>query len=133
MPLDSITVSLAVLAAVLFVKEVLVPELANSSVCKSTAGSGHAHKQIDSKNSRTNLKTKAVGPAPTTNVNSNSRGGRQLPPSPPSDPLIGNARVMPLEYAWKTFASWSKSYGSYLLSRLYLCGSDINEFVVLIS
>ncbi|KAL5498334.1 hypothetical protein ACEPAH_2476 [Sanghuangporus vaninii] len=36
---------------------------------------------------------------------------RKLPPSPPSDPIIGNARVMPLEYAYKTFGAWMKKYG----------------------
>ncbi|EJD04755.1 cytochrome P450 [Fomitiporia mediterranea MF3/22] len=35
----------------------------------------------------------------------------KLPPSPPSDPIIGNARVMPLEYAYKTFGAWLKDYG----------------------
>lgn len=34
-----------------------------------------------------------------------------LPPTPPSDPFIGHARFIPLEFAWKTFADWKKKYG----------------------
>ncbi|KAI5122653.1 hypothetical protein M0805_007915 [Coniferiporia weirii] len=41
-----------------------------------------------------------------------------LPPSPPSDPIIGNARFMPLEFAWKTFADWSKTYGDVIYASV---------------
>ena len=93
MPLDAVTVSLALIAATVFVKQVLVPEVNNAT--KSAAAT-----------STKKANTKKVAP------DVKMHNGRPLPPSPPSDPIIGNARVMPLEYAWKTFASWSKTYGS---------------------
>ena len=34
-----------------------------------------------------------------------------LPPGPPADPIIGHARIIPIDYQWKTFASWRKKYG----------------------
>ncbi|EJD04870.1 cytochrome P450 [Fomitiporia mediterranea MF3/22] len=34
-----------------------------------------------------------------------------LPPSPPSEPIIGNIRVMPTEFQWKIFADWGKKLG----------------------
>ncbi|KAL5525100.1 hypothetical protein ACEPAF_8969 [Sanghuangporus sanghuang] len=37
--------------------------------------------------------------------------GFPLPPSPPSEPIIGNLRVMPTEFQWKTFAEWGKKLG----------------------
>lgn len=39
------------------------------------------------------------------------KGESNLFPSPPSDPLIGHARIFPQEYPWKTFAEWGKRYG----------------------
>ena len=33
------------------------------------------------------------------------------PPGPKADPIIGHARVMPLEYQWYTFADWGKKFG----------------------
>ncbi|THH08829.1 hypothetical protein EW145_g2435 [Phellinidium pouzarii] len=41
-----------------------------------------------------------------------------LPPSPPCDPFIGNARFMPLESAWKVFAKWSKTYGDVIFASV---------------
>ncbi|THH01886.1 hypothetical protein EW145_g6841 [Phellinidium pouzarii] len=41
-----------------------------------------------------------------------------LPPSPPSDPIIGNARFMPLDSAWKTFAKWTKTYGDVIYASV---------------
>lgn len=41
-----------------------------------------------------------------------------LPPSPPSDPIIGHARYIPLEYSWKTFSAWRKSFGEHALRVL---------------
>ena len=39
-----------------------------------------------------------------------------LPPSPPGDLFIGHALRIPRTYPWKTFASWTKDYGSYIYS-----------------
>lgn len=39
----------------------------------------------------------------------------RLPPSPPGDPIIGHARVVPLEFAWETFYSWKKLFGEIIL------------------
>lgn len=36
-----------------------------------------------------------------------------LPPSPPSDPVIGHARYIPPEHPWKTFAAWRKKFGEF--------------------
>ena len=32
-------------------------------------------------------------------------------PSPPSDPIIGHARHIPLTYSWPLFSEWFKTYG----------------------
>lgn len=40
----------------------------------------------------------------------------RLPPSPPSDPLIGHALKIPLDEPYKTYAEWGKNYGRYLPS-----------------
>ncbi|KAH8116042.1 cytochrome P450 [Phellopilus nigrolimitatus] len=40
----------------------------------------------------------------------NERTGH-LPPGPPADFIIGHARKLPRESAWKTYAEWGKSYG----------------------
>ncbi|KAH8114929.1 cytochrome P450 [Phellopilus nigrolimitatus] len=42
----------------------------------------------------------------------------KLPPSPPSDPIIGNARSMPLEFAYKTFGEWTKTYGDVIYASV---------------
>ena len=42
-----------------------------------------------------------------------------LPPSPPADPIIGHARIIPVDYQWKTFASWRKKYG--------LCTPEVSD------
>lgn len=34
-----------------------------------------------------------------------------LPPSPPGHFLIGHALKIPVEYQWRTFAEWGKTYG----------------------
>lgn len=39
----------------------------------------------------------------------------RYPPGPPADPIIGHARVMPLEYQWYTFAEWGRKFGLYRL------------------
>ena len=39
------------------------------------------------------------------------RAHQALPPSPPSDFLIGHVRRLPLDYQWKTFAHWGKQLG----------------------
>ncbi|KDQ16408.1 hypothetical protein BOTBODRAFT_31081 [Botryobasidium botryosum FD-172 SS1] len=41
---------------------------------------------------------------------SNPRG-LPLPPGPKPDPIIGNARHIPLEESWVTFARWKDTYG----------------------
>ena len=43
------------------------------------------------------------------------------PPGPKADPIIGHARVMPLEYQWYTFADWGKKFGQYSCNDFYLC------------
>jgi hypothetical protein len=40
--------------------------------------------------------------------------GKVLPPGPPTDPIIGHVRSMPLEYAWRTFGEWGKKWGKLL-------------------
>lgn len=35
----------------------------------------------------------------------------QLPPSPPSDPIIGHYRIFPRSYQAEAFFEWSKTYG----------------------
>ena len=35
----------------------------------------------------------------------------QLPPSPPSDPIIGHYRSFPRSYQAEAFFEWSKTYG----------------------
>ena len=43
-----------------------------------------------------------------------------LPPSPPSEPIIGNLRIMPTEFQWKTFAEWGRKLGmTFLRLGLY--------------
>jgi len=42
--------------------------------------------------------------------NSNPRG-LPLPPGPKPDPIIGNARHIPLGESWVTFTSWKEIYG----------------------
>lgn len=53
-----------------------------------------------------------------------------LPPSPPSDPIIGHARRIPQQYPWETFSAWKKAFGelkwsclptSHLSSLTVLC------------
>lgn len=41
-----------------------------------------------------------------------------LPPSPPADPLIGHARIIPLTQPYKTYAEWGKKYGMLLFLSL---------------
>ena len=36
---------------------------------------------------------------------------RNLPPGPTADPIIGHARLIPIDYQWKTFDAWKKKYG----------------------
>lgn len=47
-------------------------------------------------------------------VSFSSPHDNKLPPSPPGDPIIGHARLIPFDYQWKTFASWKKKYGSHV-------------------
>lgn len=39
------------------------------------------------------------------------------PPGPPADPIIGHARVMPLEYQWYTFTEWGRKFGQHFSIR----------------
>ena len=34
-----------------------------------------------------------------------------LPPSPPSEPILGHLRLEPPEFQWKTFSEWGKTVG----------------------
>lgn len=43
----------------------------------------------------------------------NSRRNAHLPPSPPSDPIIGHYRIFPRSYQAEAFFEWSKTYGMY--------------------
>ena len=36
----------------------------------------------------------------------------RLPPGPTKWPIIGNLLIIPKDYAWEVYASWSKKYGS---------------------
>ena len=47
-----------------------------------------------------------------------------LPPSPPSDPIIGHYRIFPRSYQAEVFFQWSKKYGEHLPSR-----SSLHPFV----
>lgn len=40
--------------------------------------------------------------------------GSRLPPSPPSDPIVGHVFRVPQSYAWKTYASWKKTLGKWI-------------------
>ncbi|KAG8986321.1 hypothetical protein FRB94_010225 [Tulasnella sp. JGI-2019a] len=40
-----------------------------------------------------------------------SSGSLPSPPGPKGDPIIGNLRQMPSDYAWLTFAEWGRKYG----------------------
>lgn len=42
-----------------------------------------------------------------------------LPPSPPSDPIIGHARMVPFKEPYKLYAEWEKTYGEHLLGILF--------------
>lgn len=35
----------------------------------------------------------------------------RLPPSPPGDPIIGHARMIPPDQPYKVYAKWAKTYG----------------------
>lgn len=35
----------------------------------------------------------------------------KLPPSPPGDPIIGHARMIPPDQPYKVYAKWAKAYG----------------------
>ncbi|OBZ75202.1 O-methylsterigmatocystin oxidoreductase [Grifola frondosa] len=39
------------------------------------------------------------------------RRNAHLPPSPPSDPILGHYRIFPRSYQAETFFQWSKTYG----------------------
>lgn len=126
MPLDAVTVSLALVAASVFVKQVLVPEIqayhAEGAV-KAKAEAKAKAKALAAKKQKLQETEQQKQQKNITVI----EGKDGLPPSPPSDPIIGNARVMPLEYAWKTFASWSKTYGAFLVSLTRRrCISGIN-------
>jgi hypothetical protein len=42
------------------------------------------------------------------------RGRLRLPPGPPSEPLLGHYRVVPLDAAFKQYNEWAKEYSTVL-------------------
>ena len=42
-----------------------------------------------------------------------------LPPGPPGLPFIGNAHLIPKEYAYLTFNAWRKQYGIFIYRAFY--------------
>ena len=48
----------------------------------------------------------------------------RLPPSPPSDPIIGHARKIPLEEPQKTYADWGKTLGVLLPTSVGISYED---------
>lgn len=37
--------------------------------------------------------------------------GSKLPPSPPAEPILGHARLIPTKEPYRTYAEWGKLYG----------------------
>lgn len=37
--------------------------------------------------------------------------GSKLPPSPPAEPIMGHARLIPTKEPYRTYAEWGKLYG----------------------
>ncbi len=56
------------------------------------------------------------------------RRNAHLPPSPPSDPLIGHYRIFPRSYQAEVFFQWSKTYGK--SSGIYeaAAGADLKMY-----
>ncbi|KAI0062668.1 CyP450 monooxygenase [Artomyces pyxidatus] len=48
------------------------------------------------------------------------RRGLPFPPGPRPLPVVGNLFDIPLEYSWKAYAEWSKTYGNHIISLTVL-------------
>jgi len=49
---------------------------------------------------------------------SRRRPSKVYPPGPPADPIIGHARIFPLEYFHTVFAEWGKKYGDIIFVHI---------------
>uniref|UniRef100_A0A0W0F2S6 Putative cytochrome P450 n=1 Tax=Moniliophthora roreri TaxID=221103 RepID=A0A0W0F2S6_MONRR len=48
-----------------------------------------------------------------------TRAPKNLPPSPPADPFLGHARILPQERLGETFHEWAKTYGDVMYLRVF--------------